>query len=294
LAKQDDTARRELRDLLAMLRDALGQPPLGTLPAAMAIRTIRLLAEQDLGKRMAMREQMKRLAMEADRWDCGLSTAVGGLCPVRLKGVHATRARKGGAYPDAIAALVLLATRYPVAQRQPRSQDAPGCAPGSRKGGRAMRRQRTTGVLAVLGALLVVVLGATAAAAQAPVKVTETIDETIVDEFLSEECGVPVTTTITGRITFLTFPDDESVGPQILTTLNFGLVATAGDNQVRFRDVGIDLVRVAPDGTVILSVVGQVPFGFTGVLKVNLDTGDVILEPHHDVDTTRACELLTA
>ena len=157
-----------------------------------------------------------------------------------------------------------------------------------------MRRQRTRGLLAVLGALLVVVLGATAAAAQAPVKVTETINETIVDEFLSEECGVPVTTTITGRITFLTFPDDESVGPQILTTLNFGLVATAGDNQVRFRDVGIDLVRVAPDGTVILSIVGQVPFVFTGVLKVNLDTGDVILEPHHDVDTTRACELLTA
>jgi hypothetical protein len=36
---------------------------------------------------------------------------------VRLKGVNATRARKGGAYPDAIAALVLLATRYPVAQQ---------------------------------------------------------------------------------------------------------------------------------------------------------------------------------
>jgi hypothetical protein len=71
-------------------------------------------------------------------------------------------------------------------------------------------------------------------------------------------------------------------------------VATAGDNQVRFRDVGIDLVRVEPDGTVILSIVGQVPFGFTGVLKINLDTGEAILEPHHIVDTTRACELLTA
>ena len=40
--------------------------------------------------------------------------------------------------------------------------------------------------------------------------------------------------------------------------LNFS-VATAGDNQARFRDVGIDQVRVQPDGTVILSIVGQCP-----------------------------------
>jgi hypothetical protein len=57
LAKQDDTARRELRDLLVMVRDALGQP-VGALLAAMAIRTIRILAEQDLGKRLVLREQI--------------------------------------------------------------------------------------------------------------------------------------------------------------------------------------------------------------------------------------------
>jgi hypothetical protein len=155
-----------------------------------------------------------------------------------------------------------------------------------------MRRRRASGLLAILGALLTVGLGATAAAAQAPVKETMTISETVVDEFLTEACGVEVTTTATGRVTFFTFPD-RPVGPQDLTTVNVALVATAGDNQVRFRDVGIDLVRVQPDGTVILSVVGQVPFDFTGVMKVNLDTGEVILEPHHTVDTTRACELLT-
>jgi hypothetical protein len=64
LAKQDDTARHELRDLLVMLRDALGQPPVGALLAAMAIRTIRLLAEQDLGKRIAMREQIQTYLAE--------------------------------------------------------------------------------------------------------------------------------------------------------------------------------------------------------------------------------------
>jgi hypothetical protein len=155
-----------------------------------------------------------------------------------------------------------------------------------------MRRRRTSGLLAVLGGLLVVVLGATAAAAQAPEKEVIAVDDTFEDEFLTEACGVEVTTTITGSITVFTFPDGTVL--QELTTLNLAIVATAGDNQARFRDVGIDQVRVAPDGTVILSIVGQVPFGFTGVLKINLDTGEAILEPHHIVDTTRVCELLTA
>jgi hypothetical protein len=156
-----------------------------------------------------------------------------------------------------------------------------------------MRRHRISGLLAILGALLTVGLGATAAAAQAPVKETMTISETVSDSFLTEACGVEVTTTATGRITFFTFPN-RPVGPQDLTTVNIALVATAGDNQVRFRDVGIDLVRIQPDGTVILSVVGQVPFDFTGVLKIKPDTGEVILEPHHTLDPTQACELLTS
>ena len=154
-----------------------------------------------------------------------------------------------------------------------------------------MRRCRTSGVLAVLGALLVVVLGATAAAAQPPEKVTETIDETIPDEILTAACGVEVTTTLSGFITFLIFPD-RPVGPQELISYHLDVVLTAGDNQVEARDVGIDLIRVTPDGTAILSIVGQSqPNMFTGVLKFNLDTGEVILEPHHTLDT---CELLTA
>jgi hypothetical protein len=47
------------------------------------------------------------------------------------------------------------------------------------------------------------------------------------------------------------------------------------------------------DGTVVLMIVGQVPFEFTGVLKVNPDTGEVILEPRHTVDTTQVCRLPT-
>jgi hypothetical protein len=151
-----------------------------------------------------------------------------------------------------------------------------------------MRRQRTIGLLAVLGALLVVVLGATAAAAQAPVKETIPIDDTFVDEGLSEACGVEVTATESGFITILTFPD-RPVGPQELISYHLDLLLTAGDQQALFKDVGIDLIRIEPDGTAILSIVGQAPpLMFTGVMKINLDTGEVILEPHHTLDVCGA------
>jgi hypothetical protein len=48
-----------------------------------------------------------------------------------------------------------------------------------------MRRHRTSGVLAILGALLAVALGATAAVAAAPVKETITFSDTFQDEFLT-------------------------------------------------------------------------------------------------------------
>ena len=71
-----------------------------------------------------------------------------------------------------------------------------------------MRRPRTTGVLAVLGALLVVVLGGTAAAAQAPEREVIQVEDEFVDEELAEECGVDeVNVTVTGRVTLFTFPD---------------------------------------------------------------------------------------
>ena len=154
-----------------------------------------------------------------------------------------------------------------------------------------MKRRRISGVLAVLGALSVVVLGATAAAAQAPEKEVIQVDDTFIDPGLSEECGVEVTIHITGRVTIFSH---DGVVLQHLTTLNFAGVATAGDNQLRFRDVGADQTRVQPDGTVILSIIGQVPFDFTGVLKINPDTEEVILEPHHFVDIDQVCAQLTA
>ena len=122
-----------------------------------------------------------------------------------------------------------------------------------------------------------------------------TIDETFDDESLTEACGVPVVTHAEGSVTLRAFSNGGK-GLVQLNTLNIALTATAGDNTYRFRDVGADQLRISPDGTEILIIIGQVPFGFTGVLKINVTTGETILEPHHSLEgrVDDACAALTA
>jgi hypothetical protein len=43
---------------------------------------------------------------------------------------------------------------------------------------------------------------------------------------------------------------------------------------LRTRDVGADQVRVEPDGTAVRLIIGHVPFGFTGVVKIDVETGE--------------------
>jgi hypothetical protein len=154
----------------------------------------------------------------------------------------------------------------------------------------------TRRVLAWLAATMTVaaVLAPGAAAAKPTIERFE-VDETFVDDFLTEACAVPVTTTATGHVILRTFSGDGT-GPVELRTINIGLTATAGDNVYRFRDVGADFVRVESDGTAILMIIGRVPFGFTGVLKIDLATGETILEPQHSLEgrVEEACEKLTA
>jgi hypothetical protein len=64
LAKQDDTARRELRDLLVMLRDALGQPPLSVKLRLTMEAVLDMLGEQDLDKRLATPERISAYLVE--------------------------------------------------------------------------------------------------------------------------------------------------------------------------------------------------------------------------------------
>jgi hypothetical protein len=154
----------------------------------------------------------------------------------------------------------------------------------------------TRRVIAWLAAIMTVTaVLATGAAAAPPTIERFEVDESFADDLLTEACGVAVTTSARGHVILRTF-SGEGTGPAELRTLNISLTATAGDNVYRFRDVGADLVRVEPDGTAILMIVGQVPFEFTGVLKIDLATGETILEPQHSLEdrVEEACEKLTA
>ena len=118
------------------------------------------------------------------------------------------------------------------------------------------------------------------------------VDDTFADEDLGEACGVDVTTTVRGHVILRAFSGERLVQ---LNTLNLAVTATAGDRTFRFRDVGADSLRATPDGTLVLSIIGQVPFEFAGVLKIDPETEEVILEPkdRSAEQLAKACRFLT-
>lgn len=154
-----------------------------------------------------------------------------------------------------------------------------------------MRRRRMFVTAVLLAGAMVGAAGPAAAAR--PIIERIPIQETFSDQFLTEECGVPVTTTLSGFRIERTF-DDRGTGPLLLATVNVSATLRSGDNVIRIRDVGADLLRRTPDGTLIFSLIGQLPFQFKGVLKTNQTTGEVILEPKPSNDAERVCAALTA
>jgi hypothetical protein len=132
------------------------------------------------------------------------------------------------------------------------------------------------------------------AAGAAPTIERITIDESFPDEELTEACGVPVTTTALGHITIRVF-SGEGTGVAQVNSINVGLTATAGDRTFRFRDVGADVAQIKPDGTIVLTISGQVPFAFAGALKIDPETEEVILEPRDrsEEQIAKACRALT-
>jgi hypothetical protein len=154
----------------------------------------------------------------------------------------------------------------------------------------------TRRVITWVASLLVAVgvMGPGVAFAAAPTFERITVDETFVDEQLSEACGVTATVTLQGRVTLRTFPD-EGTGLVALNTLNLAATITADGRMFRLRDVGGDLTRIEPDGTALLYLTGQVPFEFAGVLIIDLETDEAILEPRDrsEWQLERACAALT-
>lgn len=156
-----------------------------------------------------------------------------------------------------------------------------------------MTERRIIAVLAGVLMLAATVVSGAASAGQPTVERFD-IDRTRPDPALTTLCGVPVTVRVLGHVVLRTFPDDAP-GPVELVTVNLAFTATAGDNHYRFRAAGANLIRIEPDGTAILMITGQDPFAFTGVLKIDLETGETILEPQHSLEelVEDACEALT-
>jgi hypothetical protein len=154
-------------------------------------------------------------------------------------------------------------------------------------------------VLALVGAAFGAAVLAVGASAGKPTIDRIPVNESGPDLELTAACGFPVNFAATGHVIVRTF-DDRERGLLDLTTLNVRVTFTANGNTFRIHDVGADKVRLAPDGTLILSIIGQIPFetdftptGFHGVLKVNLDTGEVLHEPTHMTGSVAAlCDAL--
>ncbi|GAA1769591.1 hypothetical protein [Agromyces humatus] len=155
---------------------------------------------------------------------------------------------------------------------------------------------RTTAraVTAISAAALLLIATATPALAAPPTIEKIPIEFTFEDDFLTAECGVDVTTTLSGFRIERGWLDG---GGNVLSLATIRVAGTASSEFGSFKvmDVGADQLKVAPDGTLTLSIIGQVPFNFKGVLVVNADTGEVVKEPHFtgDEQLARACEVLT-
>jgi hypothetical protein len=156
-------------------------------------------------------------------------------------------------------------------------------------------------LLTLVGATFAAGVLAVGASAAKPTFTRIPVDDAGPDLEMTAACGFPVETVAVGHVIIRTFEGREK-GLVDLTTLNVRVAFTANGNTVRIHDVGADRVRIAPDGTLTLSIIGQIPFetdftatGFHGVLKVDLDTGEVLHEPQHTTGSVEAvCDALAA
>jgi hypothetical protein len=116
------------------------------------------------------------------------------------------------------------------------------------------------------------------------IKEKEFKSDTFHSTILSGQCGFDVTISFTGSVTVKTFPN-RPVGPQDLTLVIFAIVFRAGDKTVQFQQVQTTITHVKPD-RVTSNVRATATFAgktveFTGVQRIDLETGATILESHN-------------
>ena len=137
-------------------------------------------------------------------------------------------------------------------------------------------------------------LAVPSASAAGPTVTQITINEQFTGQFLADACGYlgPVTILVQGHATVLEFADPGRA-PVFVNPVHFLVTYLVNGTGVTVREIGGNVARLTPDGLVQVS--GGQSLQFTGVIKVNTDTGEVLLEPHHSLDAqvTEVCALYT-
>jgi hypothetical protein len=116
-----------------------------------------------------------------------------------------------------------------------------------------MRRARA--VLLAITACLVV---ASPAAAAKPQMERVDVDEHFLDEFLTDACGTDVFADITGHSTFRTWTDAEGNPTRDLNNFAIKVTWSSAFGSVSTVDVGADRAIYHPDGSITLTVIGNV------------------------------------
>lgn len=162
----------------------------------------------------------------------------------------------------------------------------------------ALRRltlSRLTRIAMLSFATLALGIASTPANAAAPATQRFEIDETSIDAALSQTCGFAVTVRAKGRLSIRTWETEEPrPGLFEILTVNVVLTAEANGKTYSYRDVGAEHVQVSPDLASTFSRSGLAFLAFAGVLKISLDTGEVILGPQRSLEeqVERICATL--
>jgi hypothetical protein len=149
-----------------------------------------------------------------------------------------------------------------------------------------------TALVSVCSALLVGAAALPAGAAPPTIERWE-IEEHFYDEWVSEQCGFEVNGHWEG-FAAVRIHDRAGTGPLDVFTINTTLTLYSDHGSYKLKDVGTDRGMMRPDGTVDVSIVGQVPFAHKGLIRVNPETGEVIHEPQRltEDEVWRVCDAL--
>ena len=101
----------------------------------------------------------------------------------------------------------------------------------------------------------------------------------------SAACGVEATVHLTGHSTSRV---REGNGVREVFTVNLTGIITSEFGSFKVKDVGSDATRITPDGQVIVSIRGQVPFFFKGVLKFDGTTEEPLNDPNFAAASARS------